>query len=71
VQAQEWATEPLPEYLAVSVTNYYLWRDVPLVRFLRDNRQPVARAGRSIHIYRLDASVVAEMVQQAEEGKAR
>lgn len=71
VHAQEWATEPLPDYLAVSVTNYYLWRDVPLVRFLRDNRQPVARAGHSIHIFRLDASVVAEMVQQAEERDSR
>ncbi|MBT5612891.1 MAG: hypothetical protein HN742_34265 [Lentisphaerae bacterium] len=66
VEAQEWATDPLPPFLAISVTNYYLWRDVPLVRFLRDHRVPVAYAGGSIHIYRLDQSVVEEMVQRAQ-----
>ncbi len=53
VERVPWGEKPLPRYIAVSVTNYYLYRDVPLIQYLRREKEPLAYAGRSIHIYEM------------------
>jgi hypothetical protein len=58
IRAVPWQTLPPPPYLAVSVTSYYLYRDVPLIAFLRQHGTPLARAGRSIHIYAVDEKMI-------------
>jgi hypothetical protein len=65
VKAVEWGTLPFPPYLALSVTNYYLCYRIPLVTFLRQERQPVARLGNSIHVFALDESVTREFIRRA------
>lgn len=58
-------TLPPAPYLAISVTQYYLLQDVPLVAFLRD-RTPLAYAGASIHIHAIDETVLGEFRRRAE-----
>ena len=58
IRSVPWRTMPPPPWLAISVTDYYLYRDVPLIAFLRKHGIPDARAGRSIHIYALDAKLI-------------
>ncbi len=53
VRSVPWGRLPLPDYLAISVTNYYLYYATPLVAYLRIRGHPIARAGGSIHIFRL------------------
>ena len=61
VHVYRWGQLPLPRYAAISITQLYLSEDIPLVRFLREERHPVARAGKSILIYELDAGIADEM----------
>jgi hypothetical protein len=63
VRPVNWDTVPPPPYLAISVTNYYLYRDVPLIAFLRDQAEPVARAGRSIHVHAIDDDLIEAFMQ--------
>ncbi len=65
VAVQPWGELPLPEYLAISTTNYFLMQDVPLIAFLREHRQPIARAGNSIHIFALDEALQREFRERA------
>ena len=58
VHTVDWDTVPPPPYLALSVTNYYLYRDVPLVAYLRERGTPIARAGRSIHVHAIDETLI-------------
>jgi 4-amino-4-deoxy-L-arabinose transferase-like glycosyltransferase len=65
VKSQKLGTPPLPAYVAISVTSYYLARTLPLVAFLKDHRRPLERLGNSIHVYALDQSVVDDMARGA------
>lgn len=67
IEARKWGELPLPPYMAVSVTNYFLEEHIPLVSFLRDHREPVARPGGSIHIYELEPGLLEEMIQRDSE----
>jgi hypothetical protein len=71
VKAVPWGALPLPPYLAISVPDYYLMQDVPLVRFLRDHGHPVAYVGGSIHIHALDAATLTEFSQWVSEQTPR
>ncbi len=67
VAEQAWATFPLPQYLAVSVTSLYVLESVPLVKYLREERSPLARLGNSIFIYELDQAVRERFMRLATE----
>ena len=64
VQAVPWGTLPPPPYLAISATNLVMAAEAPLVRYLRDQCEPLDYAGRSILIYAITPEVIAGVVQQ-------
>jgi len=66
VREQPWATLPLPPYMAISTTKYFLCADVPLVAYLRSKTEPVARLGNTIHIYELDDALRHEFRRRAQ-----
>ena len=68
VNAIPWGALPLPPYLAIGVTNYYLMQDAPLVRFLRDHGHPIAYVGGSIHVHALDNATLSQFAQWAAGG---
>ena len=67
VRAQPWGTLPLPPYLALSTTNYFLCADVPLVAYLRAEQEPMARLGNTIHVYELDDTLRREFERRAQQ----
>lgn len=65
VQTAPWGSLPLADYLAVSVTDYYLCYRVPLLTYLRRESVPVARLGNSIHVYAVGPDMPREFLQRA------
>jgi len=65
VRSAPWGRTPLPAYVALSVTNYYLCYKIPLVAWLRLHGAPDAYAGWSIHIFRLPPDLPQRLARDA------
>jgi len=61
VRSVRYGELPMPAFLAVSVTNLFLYDDFPFLQFLRRECTPIARLGHSIWIYDTGSDVLARM----------
>ena len=67
VRVLPWGTLPPPPYIAISATNLFMAQAAPLVRYLRDQCEPLDYAGRSILIYAITPDVIEGIVRAAAE----
>ncbi|MFH0844522.1 MAG: glycosyltransferase family 39 protein, partial [Pseudomonadota bacterium] len=57
VRVQAWDAQSPPQYLAISTTSTYFCGNNPVVRAIIKDREPIARPGNTIHIYRIDSII--------------